>query len=101
MADLDAKERRGRNADHRKRMFVERHRSPDHSRIASEFALPESIADDRAKVPAARFVIRGSERPSKDGIHSEDRKEVATHVQALGPASLAALRKVEPLRAPR
>lgn len=101
-ADLRAEKTGWSNADHFERAAVEVDFRAQHRRLAAEFALPERIADHRARRGAVAHVVGCGKHATQQRLHAQHGKKVAAHKQAvLREAVLAALGKIEGSAVPR
>ena len=71
---------------------------PERRRVAAVLALPERVAQERARLAAVGLVLHACEAAAQRRTHAEHVEEVAADPQALGVPGLAAARQVESRR---
>ena len=82
---LRAMERRRGHADHRERLLVQPHGRPDHARIATERAPPQSVAQDDVRRRVRAALVRRVEEPSDLRLNPQHVEVVAGDGDAAEP----------------
>ena len=75
MPDLHAEKSGRSHADHRKQPAIEPDRALGHRGIAAELALPERVADHRARRSASGLIVLRAKYPAHDGGYLQDVEE--------------------------
>ena len=81
-------------------MSIKAHCAPENSRIASEFPLPEGIAEHCSRIAARRCHPARSMYGRACALTPRLAKEVSADVKTFGKSRLAAIREIETRRAP-
>src|SRR5262249_38957325 len=101
LTNINTGEARRRDADDLERNPFECYLAADDRKILSEFALPESRADDCDGGRRSALIVANGEHAAKDRSYTQHVEEVSADPEPLCVARLATLGHVEGILAPR
>ncbi len=101
VANGNAIETRLGDANHLKRIAVQRQPFSNHGGVAGKVSLPEGVADVCSRKAATWLVILRTKQPPQNRLDAKEVKEIAADTDAFCYADLAAGGQIEPRRTTR